>query len=156
MRRGGVLGMAVLTSVALAACGGGGDGDGGGGGGGGGSDGPIKIAMTGPLTGDNAAYGQDQLQGMQLRVDQINEAGGIASGPNEGRELELSSHDDAGDPNQGASVAQQLCDDPDVMAVLGPVNSSVALAVGPIYNRCGVTEITSYASNPEVTLKGFE
>jgi branched-chain amino acid transport system substrate-binding protein len=153
MRRGAVLGMAVLTSVALAACGGGDDG---GGGGGGGSDGPIKIAMTGPLTGDNAAYGQDQLEGMQLAVDQFNEAGGVQSGPNEGRQLELISRDDAGDPNQGASVAQELCDDTDVMAVLGPVNSSVALAVGPIYNRCGLTEITSYASNPEITLKGFE
>jgi branched-chain amino acid transport system substrate-binding protein len=151
IRRGAVLGVAVLTSVTLAACGGDDDG-----GGGGSSDGPIKIAMTGPLTGDNAAYGNDQLQGMQLAVDQINEAGGISSGPNEGRKLELSSDDDAGDPNQGASVAQQLCDDPDVMAVLGPVNSSVALAAGPIYNRGGVTEITSYASNPEITRKGYE
>jgi branched-chain amino acid transport system substrate-binding protein len=150
IRRGAVLGVAVLTSVSLAACGGDDSG------GGGSSDGPIKIAMTGPLTGDNAAYGKDQLQGMQLAVDQINDAGGIAEGPNKGRKLELSSEDDAGDPNQGASVAQQLCDDPDVMAVLGPVNSSVALAAGPIYNRCGVTEITSYASNPEITKKGFE
>jgi hypothetical protein len=33
-------------------------------------------------------------------------------------------------------IAQQLSDDSDVMAVLGPVNSSVALAVGPIYHRC--------------------
>jgi branched-chain amino acid transport system substrate-binding protein len=151
MRRGAVLGIAVLTSVSVAACGGSDSG-----GGGGSSDGPIKIAMTGPLTGDNAAYGKDQLQGMQLAVDQINDAGGISSGPNKGRKLKLSSEDDAGDPNQGASVAQQLCDDPDVLAVLGPVNSSVALASGPIYNRCGVTEITSYASNPEITKKGYE
>lgn len=151
-RRAAVLGLAVLTSATLTACGD----EGGDGSGGDAPEGDIKIAMTGPLTGDNAAYGQDQVEGMQLAVNLFNEAGGVQSGPNEGRQLELTSHDDAGDPNQGASVAQQLCDDSDVLAVLGPVNSSVALAVGPIYNRCGLTEVTSYASNPEITLKGFE
>lgn len=123
--------------------------------GGGSSKGNINIAMTGPLTGDNGQYGQDQIQGMQLAVDAFNAAGGVPSGPNKGRKLALTSHDDAGDPNQGASVAQSLCDDTSVLAVLGPVNSSVALAAGPVYNRCGVTEVTSYASNPKITLAGF-
>ncbi len=152
-RSAAALGTAVLTFAALAACGDGGSDSGGGGEASGGGE--IKIAMTGPLTGDSGQWGQDQIDGMQLAVDQINEAGGIESGPNKGKKLVLTSHDDAGDPNQGASVAQQLCDDPDVMAVLGPVNSSVALAVGPVYNRCGLTEVTSYASNPEITQKGY-
>jgi branched-chain amino acid transport system substrate-binding protein len=144
----------AVTCVALAACGGGGSSSSGGGGGT--SGGTIKIAMEGPLTGDSGQWGKDQIQGMQLAVDQFNAAGGIPSGPNKGKKLTLTSHDDAGDPNQGASIAQQLCDDSSVMAVLGPVNSSVALAVGPVYNRCGVTEVTSYASNPQITLKGYK
>lgn len=148
------VGVAVAACALLTACGSGKSSSGGSGGSS--SKGDIKIAMTGPLTGDNGQYGQDQIQGMQLAVDQFNAAGGVPSGPNKGRKLSLSSQDDAGDPNQGASVAQQLCDDGGVLAVLGPVNSSVALAVGPIYNRCGVTEVTSYASNPKITLAGYQ
>jgi branched-chain amino acid transport system substrate-binding protein len=149
-RRAAVVCTAVLASAALTAC------QGSSGPGGGSTRGDIQIAMTGPLTGDNAQYGTDQIDGMQLAVDQFNDSGGAPDGPNQGRTLSLSSHDDAADPNQGAAVAQQLCDDSDVMAVLGPVNSSVALAVGPIYQRCGLTEIISYASNPKITTAGYE
>jgi branched-chain amino acid transport system substrate-binding protein len=145
-------GAVVLAGAVLAGCGGGSDG----GGAGGDSSKPIDIAYTGPLTGDAGQWGQDQLAGLQLLVDQINEAGGIESGPNKGRELKLSSYDDAGDPNQGASIAQKLCDNESLLAVFGPVNSSVALAASPIYNRCGLPMITSYASNPEVTKKGYD
>jgi branched-chain amino acid transport system substrate-binding protein len=145
-----VLGTALLTSASLTAC------QGVGSSGGGSAHDPIQIAMTGPLTGDNAQYGKDQIDGMQLAVDQFNEKGGVSGGPYKGRTLTLSSHDDAADPNQGAAIAQQLCDDSDVMAVLGPVNSSVALAVGPIYHRCDLTEITSYASNPRITSAGYD
>lgn len=145
-----VLGTALLTTASLTAC------QGSGGSGGESAHGPVQIAMTGPLTGDNAQYGKDQIDGMQLAVDQFNEKGGVSGGPFKGRTLSLSSHDDAADPNQGAAIAQKLCDDSDVMAVLGPVNSSVALAVGPIYHRCDLTEITSYASNPRITTAGYD
>jgi branched-chain amino acid transport system substrate-binding protein len=152
VKRVAAVGTAVLAGAVLAACGGG---DSGGGSGGNSSE-PIEIAYTGPLTGDAGQWGQDQLAGLQLLVEQINDGGGIESGPNKGRELKLSSYDDAGDPNQGASIAQKLCDNENLLAVFGPVNSSVALAASPIYNRCGLPMITSYASNPEVTLKGFD
>jgi branched-chain amino acid transport system substrate-binding protein len=153
VKRVAALGAAVLAGAVLAGCGG--SGGSGGGGSGGDSSKPIDIAYTGPLTGDAGQWGQDQLAGLQLLVDQTNKAGGIESGPNKGRQLKLSSYDDAGDPNQGASIAQKLCDNAGLLAVFGPVNSSVALAASPIYNRCGLPMITSYASNPEVTKKGY-
>lgn len=152
VRRAAILSTVVASCVALAACSSSGSKDDGGGGT---SGGTIKLAFEGPLTGDNGQYGQDQTQGMQLAVDQYNAAGGVPSGPNKGKKLSLSTHDDAADPNQGASVAQQLCDDSSLFAALGPVNSSVALAVGPIYNRCGLTEVISYASNPKITTAGY-
>lgn len=150
VRRAAVVSTAVATCVALAACGSSSSGKKSGGS----TGATIQLAFEGPLTGDNAQYGKDQTQGMQLAVDQYNAAGGVPSGPNKGKKLSLSQHDDAADPNQGASVAQQLCDDTSVFAALGPVNSSVALAVGPIYNRCGLTEVISYASNPKITTAG--
>jgi branched-chain amino acid transport system substrate-binding protein len=151
VKRVAAFGAAVLAGAVLAGCGG----SSGGSGSSGASSQPIEIAYTGPLTGDAGQWGQDQLGGLQLLVDQINKAGGFESGPNKGRKLKLSSYDDAGDPNQGASIAQKLCDNQGLLAVFGPVNSSVALAASPIYNRCGLPMITSYASNPEITKKGY-
>jgi branched-chain amino acid transport system substrate-binding protein len=100
------------------------------------------------MTGDNGIYGQDQFAGIQLAIEEINEGGGIeAMG---GATLSAESFDDAADPNQGASVAQQICDGT-FIATFGHANSSVTLAAMPIYNRCGMPLITSYSSNPEIT-----
>lgn len=111
----------------------------------------ITIAVAGPITGDNAVYGQQQLAGVQLFADQINAAGGIADGPLKGAKVKVVSFDDAADPNQGAAVAQQICDDPNIMATFGHSNSSVTLAAMPIYERCGMPLFVSYSSNPKIT-----
>jgi branched-chain amino acid transport system substrate-binding protein len=72
IRRAFVLGTALLTTAALTAC------QSVGSSGGGSAHGPVQIAMTGPLTGDNAQYGKDQIDGMQLAVNQFNEKGGVS------------------------------------------------------------------------------
>ena len=55
---------AVLVAVALA-CGGGGD------------DEPITIGVIQSLTGPGETYGAVALNGIQLAVDEVNEAGGV-------------------------------------------------------------------------------
>ena len=116
----------------------------------------VKLAFAGPMTGDNGIYGQDQFTGMQLAVDEINAKGGVSDGPMKGAKLSIASNDDRADPNEGAAIAQKLCDDSSVMAVLGHVNSSVTLAAMPIYNRCSLPLINSYSSNPKITQQGLK
>lgn len=111
----------------------------------------IKVAVVGPMTGDNSVYGIQQLAGIQLSVDQLNAAGGIAGGPLKGAKVTLVEFDDGADPNQGAAVAQQLCDDTSLLAGFGHVNSSVVLAAEPIYEACGFPLFVDYASNPLIT-----
>lgn len=142
---GGLSALLVLT-----ACGGGGSSPGSGSGTAA-AGGEITVATAGPMTGDNSVYGIQQLAGIQLSVDQLNAAGGIASGPLKGSKVKVVSFDDAADPNQGASIAQQICDDPKILAVFGHVNSSVTLAAEPIYERCGTPVFVSYSSNPKIT-----
>lgn len=136
--------LAALASGALmlSACGGGDEG--------GGTD-KVIVAVAGPMTGENAIYGQNQLSGVEFAAKQINDAGGIESGPFQGAKVEVKSFDDIADPNQGASVAQKICDNSDILAVFGHSNSSVTLAAMPIYERCGIPLIVSYSSNPEIT-----
>ncbi|MEY4226309.1 MAG: hypothetical protein RL190_1066, partial [Actinomycetota bacterium] len=81
-----IAGASLMAGGVLAACsasddggsgGGGGDtASGGGGGGGGGED--FVIGALYPLTGPNAADGEQMNNGAQLAIDEINAAGGIA------------------------------------------------------------------------------
>ncbi|MBO9523112.1 MAG: ABC transporter substrate-binding protein [Nocardioidaceae bacterium] len=125
-------------------------------GGGGASGDSITVAVAGPMTGDNGIYGQDQLSGVKFAAEEVNDAGGIPSGPLKGKKIKVVKYDDVADPNQGASVAQKICDDTGIMAVFGHSNSSVTLAAEPIYERCGVPLFVSYSSNPEITAKRHE
>ncbi|ABL81353.1 MULTISPECIES: ABC transporter substrate-binding protein [unclassified Nocardioides] len=126
------------------------------GGSGGGGDDTITVAVAGPMTGDNGIYGQDQLSGVQFAAKEINDSGGIPDGPLKGKKIKVVKFDDVADPNQGASVAQKICDDTSIMAVFGHSNSSVTLAAEPIYERCGVPLFVSYSSNPEITAELHE
>lgn len=138
-----VAALAAAAALTLSACGGGADSA---------ADGDtITVAVAGPMTGDNAIYGNDQLSGVEFAAKEINDAGGIPEGPLKGKKVKVVKFDDVADPNQGASVAQKICDDTSIMAVFGHSNSSVTLAAEPIYERCGVPLYVSYSSNPEIT-----
>ena len=83
--------LALCMVFALAACGSGGD-DAADDTGGDSSGGTITIGMIAPMTGTNAAYGNSMLEGLQMTIDEINEAGGIL-----GMQVELDYRDDQGD-----------------------------------------------------------
>ena len=123
-----VVGAGLALALAVSACGS----DSGSGGGGGDT---ITVAVAGPMTGDNGIYGQDQLSGVQFAAKEINDAGGVPEGPLKGKKIKVVKFDDVADPNQGASVAQKICDDTSILAVFGHSNSSVTLAAEPIYER---------------------
>ena len=66
----------------------------------------VKIAIAGPLTGAVAQYGDMVKEGVATAVEQINAAGGI-----NGEKVVLKMADDAGEPKQGVSAANQLVGD---------------------------------------------
>ena len=63
----------------------------------------ITIGLVAPLTGPVAAYGDQVKNGAQAAVDEINKKGGIL-----GEKVVLKLADDAGEPKQGVSAANQL------------------------------------------------
>src|SRR6185295_4634802 len=63
----------------------------------------LVIGLIAPLTGPVAAYGDQVKNGAQTAVDEINKKGGIA-----GKNVVLKLADDAGEPKQGVSAANQL------------------------------------------------
>ena len=106
----------------------------------------IKIGMGAPMTGDNAAFGQD-----------ISEAAKIAlsdAGQFEGFSFELVAEDDGGAPEGGAAVANKLVTDPQIVAIAGHIFSGATGAAIPIYEAAFIPMMSPSATNPVLTTTG--
>ena len=112
----------------------------------------IKIGCVGPITGDQASLGLDQLRALQIAVDEANAEGEIVPG----YRLEIISLDDQHSPSQAVAMAKRLASDPEVAAVVGHVNSSCSLAAAAIYQNARLVQISPSSSNPEISRKGYD
>src|SRR5882757_5175175 len=109
----------------------------------------IKMGVAGPITGPNAAFGAQLVQGTTQAVEDINKAGGIL-----GQQITLEQGDDVSDPKQGVSVANKFVGD-GVKFVVGHFNSGVTIPASDVYSENGVLEITPSATNPVFTERGL-
>ena len=108
----------------------------------------IRIAAIGPITGSNAALGAQLRVGAELAVADINKAGGVL-----GQQLSLEVGDDACDPRQAVSVANQMASR-GVKFVAGHMCSGATIAASKVYAEENVLQITPSATNPDYTDKG--
>src|SRR3954452_22928486 len=63
----------------------------------------ISIAVAGPMTGGESAFGRQMKNGAEQAVADLNAAGGVL-----GKKLALEIGDDACDPKQARSVAEKF------------------------------------------------
>ncbi len=105
----------------------------------------VKLAVAGPVTGANAAFGAQLTQGVQQAVEDINKAGGIL-----GQKIQVEVGDDVSDPKQGVSVANKFVGD-GVKFVVGHFNSGVTMPASDVYAENGILFITPSATNPKIT-----
>src|SRR5258705_9472745 len=96
--------------------------------GGSGSD-TIKFGIGGPITGSNAAFGSQLKQGAEQAIADLNAANGVL-----GKKLSVSVGDDAADPKQGVSVANNFAS-AGVRYVIGHFNSGVTMPTSEIYQE---------------------
>ena len=89
----------------------------------GGEGGTLKIGGIGPLTGDNAEYGEAVQNGAQLAVDEINADGGIG-----GMTVEFSMEDDESDEEKAVNAYNSL-KDWGMQMLLGTVTSTPCISV---------------------------
>ena len=108
----------------------------------------IKIAVAGPMTGEYAAFGQQMKAGAEMAVADINKAGGVL-----GQQIVLEIGDDACDPKQAVSVANQLAGK-GVKFVAGHFCSSSSIPASKVYAEEGVLQISPASTNPTFTDKG--
>jgi len=118
-----------------------------------GCKGTITVATDLPLTGGDVTDGPYVQLAAQLAVTQAN-----ASKLFGGCTLKYISKDDSTivkgghDPAQGAANITALASDATLMGVIGPFNSSVALAEIPVASRNGLAMISPSNTNPCLTV----
>jgi len=113
------------------------------------ADGPIKIGVQAPITGEYAAEGQGIQNSVKLLVNQQNAAGGLL-----GRKIEITVCDDEGKPATAAICGRKLVN-AGVIAVIGTYTSGAALAAAPIYSAANVIQ-TSDGTSDELTARGWK
>ena len=104
---------------------------------------PIHIALSAPLTGNFAEYGQNFQKAIDLGVEWINAAGGI-----KGRPIVMVVGDSKADPKEAAALAQKFTSDSKIVAEIGDFSSTACLAAQPIYDRAGMVQLSPTASHP--------
>lgn len=110
----------------------------------------VRIGAAGPLTGENAAFGQDQLNGVKLAVEEWNARGGVL-----GRKIVIVEGDDQRDPKQAVAAANKLVND-GVIGVVGHFNSNCSIPASAVYNKAGIPQISHGSTNPKLTEQGFD
>ncbi len=112
----------------------------------------IKVGFVAPLTGDQAAHGLDMKQGAELALEDALKVGPIVPGYT----IELLALDDARNPAQAVSAAKRLAADPDVLAVIGHLNSSCTKPASAIYHEARMLHVSPVSSNPDISRQGFD
>lgn len=106
----------------------------------------VKIGIELPMTGGEAPNGVPTANGVVLA---------IAKNPVPGFTITINQQDDAvngvHNPQQGAKNIQTLANDPAVIGVVGPFNSSVAQAEIPVSNAAGLMMCSPANTNPGLT-----
>ncbi|MGZ7457200.1 branched-chain amino acid ABC transporter substrate-binding protein [Pseudomonas sp. Ma2-10] len=109
----------------------------------------VKIGVAGPMTGANAAFGEQYMKGAQAAADAVNAAGGV-----NGEKIILVKGDDACEPKQAVTVAKDLTNQK-VAGVVGHFCSSSTIPASEIYDEAGIIAITPGSTNPQVTERGL-
>lgn len=106
----------------------------------------VKVGFAGPLAGDYAAYGQDQVNAMLLAIKDAGDINGWA--------IEMVAEDDGASAEGGAAVANKMASDPAFIAIAGPAFSGDSAAAIPIFEKASIPMMSPSATNPELTAKG--
>ncbi|MGM4917250.1 branched-chain amino acid ABC transporter substrate-binding protein [Tardiphaga sp. 813_E8_N1_3] len=105
----------------------------------------INVAVAGPMTGGESAFGRQMKNGADQAVADLNAAGGVL-----GKKLALQVGDDSCDPKQARSIAEKLAS-AKVPFVAGHFCSSSSIPASEAYADGNVLQITPASTNPLFT-----
>lgn len=87
----------------------------------------ITVGTIQDLSGPLASYGKQARNGMQLRIDELNEQGGV-----HGRRIVLKIEDSGYDPRRAVLAAQKLVNQDKIFIMAGHIGTAQNLAAMPV------------------------
>ena len=87
----------------------------------------LVLGSIQDLSGPLAGFGKQVRMGLMLRVDEINEQGGI-----NGRKIKLIVEDSAYDPKKAVLAAQKLVNQDKIFAMIAHIGTAQNLAAMPV------------------------
>lgn len=108
---------------------------------------PIRIGVPGAFSGPSGPLGEAVERGLELKANEINEAGGLL----DGRPIELVYRDHEANPDKGITNMRELLEREQVVALVGETSSGVALAEAPIVNQAGIPWVITVSTGTKVT-----
>ena len=109
----------------------------------------TTIGYVGAETGPNAQLGINEYQGVQLAIDQHNEA-------NPKCQVTFKKFDTEGDPTKATGPVTQVVNDKSIVGVIGLPFSGESKATGKIFEDAGLVHISPSATNPDLTKNGWK
>ena len=88
----------------------------------------IVVGTAQDLSGPIVALSKPAVNGMRMRVDEVNEQGGI-----HGRKIKLVVEDHGYDPKKAVLAAQKMIQKDKIFAALGSIGTPTAMAAMPLY-----------------------
>lgn len=109
----------------------------------------IEIGVVIPLTGPAANHGKDLLEGINMAYKEIHHKIDTSK-----YDVQLIIEDDFSKPQGGVSALQKIIQLHDPLIVIGPIASSVMLAMVPIAEKNKTILFSPAASSPKLTNAG--
>lgn len=110
----------------------------------------IRIASQTPLSGPQSVLGISMRNAVELAIDQL--GGNLEE---LGFTIEFVPFDDQATPDVGVSNAQLIVNDPAILAVVGHLNSGVAIPASEVYNDNNLVMVSPANTNPLVIDRGY-
>lgn len=107
----------------------------------------IKVGGLLEMTGGSASFGISSKNAIDIALQKINEKGVLG-----GKKLELVVADTKSEASEATNGMQKLISQDKVVAVIGPNQSSAAIASSAINNGAKVLGISPMGTNPDVTV----
>lgn len=108
----------------------------------------LKIGFLADYTGDLAEFGPAIETGVQLAIKHLNDAGGVFGQP-----VELVTGDTGLDQTRAVEEARRLIEVEGVHAIVGPLASSITLAVAEsVTGPSGIPTISPSATSPQISI----
>jgi branched-chain amino acid transport system substrate-binding protein len=111
----------------------------------------IKIATQSPLSGGSATLGEAIKLGAQIALEEQKE-----KFKELGYEIQLVPYDDQGDPKKGVANAELLGADKEILAVVGHLNSGVAIPSSVTYEKYNIPMVSPANTATDVTDRGLK